>query len=229
MKIYFVRHGHPDYKTDCLTELGHKQAAAAAERLKDCGIERIYASTKGRAMQTAEHTAELLGQDIVPCDFMREIGWKSINDEPIPANGHPWAVAEILASEGKTLLSREWQKDEPYCRSIIVERAATVTEGVDAWLAELGYTREGELYRVTGENTDKTVAMFSHAGSSSIALSHIFNIPMPLFFGAFHMDFTSVTVVELSNEAGALFCPKLKLFNDAKHIEGITVGNVFGN
>lgn len=229
MKIYFVRHGHPDYKNDCLTELGHKQAAAAAERLKDCGIERIYASTKGRAMQTAEHTANLLGQDIVPCDFMRELAWASIDGEPILAKGHPWAVAAILASEGKTLLSREWQKDEPYCRSQIVERAATVTKGIDAWLAELGYTREGELYRVTGEDTDKTVAMFSHAGSSSIALSHIFNIPMPLFFAAFQLDFTSIAVVELSNTVGELFCPKLMLFNDAKHIEGITIENVFGN
>ena len=29
MIIYFVRHGHPDYKNDCLTELGKKQAEAA--------------------------------------------------------------------------------------------------------------------------------------------------------------------------------------------------------
>ena len=38
MRIIFVRHGHPNYVNDCLTELGHKHAAAAAERLKDEGI-----------------------------------------------------------------------------------------------------------------------------------------------------------------------------------------------
>ena len=38
MKIFFVRHGHPDYKNDCLTELGRKHAQAAAERLKNSGI-----------------------------------------------------------------------------------------------------------------------------------------------------------------------------------------------
>ena len=32
-------------------------------------------------------------------------------------------------------------------------------------LTELGYGREGEYYRVTGEDTDKVVAMFSHVGS----------------------------------------------------------------
>ena len=51
MKIYFVRHGHPDYKTDSLTELGKKQAQAAAERLKNCNIERVFASSKGRAVR----------------------------------------------------------------------------------------------------------------------------------------------------------------------------------
>lgn len=35
MKIYFIRHGHPNYKKDCLTELGHLQAAAAAIELSN--------------------------------------------------------------------------------------------------------------------------------------------------------------------------------------------------
>ena len=34
MILYFVRHGHPNYKHDCLTDLGKLQAAAAAERLR---------------------------------------------------------------------------------------------------------------------------------------------------------------------------------------------------
>jgi len=47
MKIVFVRHGHPDYHNDCLTELGHLQAEAAAQRLEQEGIEEIYSSTRG--------------------------------------------------------------------------------------------------------------------------------------------------------------------------------------
>lgn len=35
MRIIFVRHGHPDYKNDCLTPLGHEQAKAAAARLQN--------------------------------------------------------------------------------------------------------------------------------------------------------------------------------------------------
>ena len=41
MRIIFVRHGHPNYRKDCLTELGHLQAKAAAKRLKEEGIETI--------------------------------------------------------------------------------------------------------------------------------------------------------------------------------------------
>ena len=33
MRILFVRHGHPNYEKDCLTELGHLHAEAAAKRL----------------------------------------------------------------------------------------------------------------------------------------------------------------------------------------------------
>ena len=54
MRIVFVRHGHPNYEKDCLTELGHKQAQAAAERVANEGICEIYASTCGRAYETAQ-------------------------------------------------------------------------------------------------------------------------------------------------------------------------------
>ena len=111
MLIYFVRHGHPNYRLNCLTELGKKHAAAAAERLADAGIEKIYASTHGRATETAEYTANLLGLEIVPCEFMREISWKSLSDEPIPHNGGGgnYARGQGLENEGALL-------KKPTCR-----------------------------------------------------------------------------------------------------------------
>ena len=41
MRIVFVRHGHPNYKDDCLTELGHLHAEAAAKRLADESFDAI--------------------------------------------------------------------------------------------------------------------------------------------------------------------------------------------
>ena len=40
MRIVFVRHGHPNYKDDCLTELGHLHAKAAADRPKISSIDK---------------------------------------------------------------------------------------------------------------------------------------------------------------------------------------------
>ena len=213
MKIYFVRHGHPDYKKDCLTELGHKQAAAAAERLRDSGIERIYASTHGRALETAAYTAKILGLEVIPCDFIREIGWGPTGETPLPANGHPWTMSKNHVLNGETLADMNWRTNEDYVNNQAVDRIKIVTDGLDAWLASLGYVREGEYYRVTGEEVCKTVAMFSHGGASIAALTHMFNVPFPQACEALCMHFTAVTVVELSGEVGALAYPHLYLYD----------------
>ena len=227
MKIYFVRHGHPNYEKNCLTELGHKQAKAAAERLQNSGIEQVFSSPYGRALETAEYTAKMLGLEVNVCDFIREIAWGSIDGEPLLAHGHPWMVSKVFVEEGKTLLDSKWRQKEPYSRSKILESVDIVERGLDAWLLELGYQREGEYYRVVGENTDKTVAMFSHGGSSGIALSHMLNIPFPQFCGIFHLDYTSITVVELSNKVGGLCFPQVAVMNDARHIEGLESENLY--
>ena len=229
MKIYFVRHGHPDYKLDCLTEIGQPQAEKAAEYLSNKGIEAIYSSTSGRAVQTAEYTAKKLGLSVDSREFIREIGWKSIDDTPIVANGHPWKVSRHRISNNQTLLSVNWQENEPYCRSIIVDRVKTVVEGTDAWLAELGFMREGEFYRVSENVPYKTVAMFSHAGASSAAISHMLNIPFPQFCAAFKLNYVSNFVLELSGEAGELVYPQLVLLNDILYDDVSKPQNVYGN
>ena len=61
MRIVFVRHGDPDYAHDCLTEKGLIQARQAAVRLREEGIEEIWASPMGRAQQTAAAASEELG------------------------------------------------------------------------------------------------------------------------------------------------------------------------
>ena len=41
MLIYFVRHGHPNYKDDCLTELGKNQAALYGETMLNDAVCRL--------------------------------------------------------------------------------------------------------------------------------------------------------------------------------------------
>ena len=64
------------------------QAEACAKRLKGEGIQKIFSSTMGRAVDTAAHTAKELNLEVKSFDFIREIHWHSKTDEPIFKGGH---------------------------------------------------------------------------------------------------------------------------------------------
>ena len=229
MKIIFVRHGHPNYKDDCLTTLGHKHGEAVAERLSGEKIDKFYSSTCGRAVQTAEHIASRFGAEVEQLEFMREIAWRPIDpEETIDHNGHPWFVTEDMAAKGMPLTDSNWKEAYPFCRSKILASFDKVETGFDSWLAQFGYCREGDFYRIR-EAQDVTILLASHAGSSTVALSHILNIPPLVMFRSMAPNFTGITVVEFRGQEGNLIAPKLTMFNDARHREGLTEELVFDN
>lgn len=220
MKIILVRHGHPDYANDCLTELGHEQARLAALRLKAEGIGEIFSSSNNRAYETALHTAEQLSQQVSKLDFMREIKWGSSDGNEVYKDGHPWDTSLYAISLGYSLMDDSWTKLPPFCNNIVFSEIERVARQSDEWLAGLGYTREGANYRVTGENTDRTIALFSHGGSSSALLSRMLNLPFFYLCRAICPDFTAITVLSLSDEIGSLTTPMIELANDSRHIRG---------
>ena len=227
MRIIFVRHGHPDYAHDCLTELGRQHAAAAALRLQDEGIEAIYSSTHGRAMETASHLAEALHLPVTGCEFMREINWGSVDGEPLFADGHPWDTVDRMVAQGESLVDPDWQNSETFRRNRVEQCVEKVAAGTDAWLATLGYTREGLYYRA-GKDTKRTIAAFGHGGASTAILAHLFNLPFPFVTSTMGPDYTGITIVELPDAEGALVKPRLEMLNDTRHIRGLTVENYFG-
>ncbi len=220
MRIIFVRHGHPNYELDCLTTLGHKHGDAVAERLKSEPIEKIYSSTCGRAMETAEHIDQNFGLGVEGLEFMREIKWGSIDDSPVYEDGHPWMNSDYLVEQGKDLLDKTWRESEQYRNNKVVNASDTLAERFDEWLVGLGYTREGDYYRV-GKVRYGTIVLVSHGGASSAALAHFFNLPFPFVCSAICPDYTAVTVVTLSEKEGALIAPKFEIMNDARHIANI--------
>ena len=91
----------------------------------------------------------------------------------------------------------------------------------DEWLRTLGYEREGAFYRcVRPDNRQKTVALFSHGGSSAAAIGHILNLPFPYACGLFHLEFTGITIIRLDRNPGSRRLPCLELANDGRHIHG---------
>ncbi len=221
MRLIFVRHGEPDYAKDCVTEKGAKQAEYAAERLKDEGIEKIFSSTMGRAMQTAEPLAKLLGLPVNTFDYMREVKWGSIDGTPLFAGGHPWDIADEYARQGRDLTDPNWRQDPLFANNIVTAQVDMIGEKTDEWLLSLGYERCGLYYRCVREDNDQhTVVMFSHGGSSAAAMGHILNLPFPYACALFHLEFTGITVIRLNRNPGAISLPCLELANDSRHIKG---------
>ena len=221
MRIVFVRHGEPDYTHDCLTEQGKMQALAAAERLREEGIEEIFSSPLGRAAETAAATAELLKLPVKTLDYMRELHWGSTDGTPLPSDGHPWDLADLLAGEGWDLTNPGW-REHPYFRNNrVTENVDMVAQRTDEWLLSLGYERNGAFYRcVRPDDRQKTVALFSHGGSSAAAMGHILNLPFPYACGLFHLEFTGITIIRLDRNPGQQRLPCLELTNDGRHISG---------
>ena len=221
MRIAFVRHGEPDYARDCLTENGKIQAALAAERLREEGIEEIYSSPLGRAAETAAAASAALGLPVKTLDFMRELHWGDADGGEMPFGGHPWEIADELARQGTDLTDPNWRRHPYFARNRVTGEADAVAEKIDEWLAGLGYIREGLYYRYAREDGEqKTVALFSHGGSSAAAMAHILNLQFPYACALLHLEFTGITVIRLSRKPGEVTLPCMELCNDGRHIKG---------
>ena len=221
MRIVFVRHGYPDYKQDCLTDIGHLHAEAAAVRLADEPFKRIFSSTMGRAVETAEHIAAKHNLPVESFDFMREIKWGPIVGDALPhKNGYPWVVTNAMVKEGETLMDRNWMEEGPFANNSVKFLVQNIGEEFDKLLEGFGYVREGEYYRVV-KPCDDTIAMVSHGGSSSAALAHLFNLPFPFVCESVRALFTAITVVKIKGKEGELTSPRFEILNDARHIAPI--------
>jgi probable phosphoglycerate mutase len=228
MKIIFVRHGHPDYRKDCLTEIGHLHGKAVAERLRNEKIDRICSSSCGRARETAEHIAVYHDLPVETFDFIREIGWGSIDGTELYKNGHPWFTVDDMIENGESLHDPEFEKNPRFSNNKVIYDVKKISEGFDEWLLGLGYKREGEYYRVLRKN-DGNVVMVSHGGASSAALAHLFSLPFLLTLSIVRADYTAITIVSIDAEEGHLALPKFDMMNDSKHIQGIEAEKYFGN
>ena len=126
-------------------------------------------------------------------------------------------------------MSPTWRAEFPFAEDdVYLSSYDTVCTGIDGWLKELGFTREGEYYRV-GAVKHETVAMVSHGGASQIALAHMFNLPAPFVCRAICPNFTAITVVTLKGAEGDLVSPRVEIMNDARHIQGLEANAYFGN
>lgn len=222
MRIILIRHGDPNYEKDCLTELGHKQAEAAAKRLLIEEIDEIYSSPQGRAKETAEYFSKASGiKAIHILDFIREIRYGR-EGELYDDKWHPWKGADELMESGQNLQSENWREYPVYKDNFATIDADNIGKETDKWLAALGYVREGLYYRNNRQdNQQKTLAIFCHGGATSAFLAHVLNQTFPYMCALYHFSHTGISVLRFDKTPGSLAMPVLELANDDRHLRNV--------
>lgn len=224
MFLFFVRHGYPDYSRDCLTEYGKKQAQAVAERFSQKGLDKIYASTMGRATETAEFTAKKLGLKITGVDFAREdltgkeFGVTTENGEPV------WCFwdkryLKRFNSEEVRKLDNKWYDDPFFADGNFKSGTLRVKKAVKEFMEELGYRYDenNRAYTAIQHKYDR-VALFAHGGFSMIFTSCLLGIPYPVIATRFqHVGTSGITVFEIRDE-GEDIIPRIWQYGNDGHL-----------
>ena len=124
MEIYLVRHGETEIGDDhlypdnaSLTELGHRQADAACDALRDAGITHIFTSNLQRAKESAARVVEFTGLSPVALTGLDEVRIGDLRVAPIETikrrlyNGPP--VADFTEFNGES--TPEFEERIIYC------------------------------------------------------------------------------------------------------------------
>lgn len=238
MRLVFYRHGDPDYAIDNLTEQGKIEAELLARQIKSFGLDDIYVSPLGRAQATAEYSLKVLGRDdAVVCDWLKE--FPALFDPNVADEASRKAYATELKYNEKTNRYDKrivwdmlpsyygshpelfdvngWRDSDLVKASNMCEVYDYVVSSFDKLLADYGYERNGNIYKVK-ENNDKVLGFFCHFGITSVLLSHLWNVSpfVPMQFLA--MAPTSVTeVVTEEREKGIAIFRTLRI-GDTTHL-----------
>lgn len=223
MFLFLARHGRPDLMNDCLTREGKKQAKALAKRFSLLGLDKIYSSTMGRTMQTADFTAKRLGLEIEGLEFAREdLAWKEF---AVKSDGGTFSwcfwikkyIDEFNSEEVKNL-GYSWFESPLFKETKFKSGFLRVKEETIKFMNNLGYSYDEKTGTYTvKQHIYNKVAFFAHGGFSMIFLSCLLNIPYPIFATRFHMVSTSgVTVVHIA-DTGKNLTPRIFQYGNDSH------------
>lgn len=197
MIFYLVRHGKPDYEHNCLLPEGKVQAEAVGRRLSTVGMDRIYSSPYGRAIETAEPLAKKLGLpiNIEPWSYEVEDECKGLYPDGTWKH-HSRFPGTYFHQEGYQDLSlKEGLEKVDIFTDDFRARYRSLTDGIDDLLARNGYVRTEDGFYEPVRPNDDHVALFCHGGMMRILMAHIFHIPYHLLAGSVQTDFTGVTTL----------------------------------
>lgn len=218
MRLLIIRHGDPDYEKDSLTKKGWREAELLAERLAKLEIKDFYVSPLGRAKDTASLTLKKMNRTAAECEWLREFS---------PAIHRPDVTDRTKVAWD--WLPEDWTKEEAFFRRDLWSTQKVMQEGnvgpeyervvrhFDELLAEHGYVREGDIYRVERANRD-TLAFFCHFGLECVLLSHLMNVSPMMLWHHFCAAPSSVTTLYTEERRKGTASFRAAGFGDISHL-----------
>ena len=172
-----------------LTDHGHVQARALAQRLRPVRIDVMHVSPLTRCQQTAAPTTETTGRKATIVDDLRECSFGVLEN---------MSLEEALKEHGDKMV--EWFGAEDRCAPE-GETWNQVGERLMRWLNDAA-----ERYK------DRTVLAVTHGGPVLWLTRHITGAPHAAM-GVFEVDPCSITVIQQRNNTW-----RLRMFNDTTHL-----------
>lgn len=205
MRIVFVRHGQTVFNTESryqghtdsgLSELGKRQAAAAAERLKGERIAAVYSSDLSRASDTAEAIAAFHDLSVRTDERLRECAfgdWEGLT------------VTEI--ADRYPDLYENYRRDSVTFRAPNGERLEELQERVVCAVND-----------IVQRHPDDTVVVAVHGGPIRAFLCHALGAELAAF-RRIALANCGMTTLSLGSD-GRWF---LEVLNDTCHLDGLEV------
>lgn len=163
-KIIFVRHGQAEHNVlnmsssaldkHPLTDLGEKQAAAAAQKLLKENVDVVYTSPVLRARQTAEFFTKKANMEM------------RIDDRLIEITSGKWE--ETTQNDPRVKAERDAYKNLPIQERYVFKRGKTG----ESW-EDLDIRTESFIKDIIVKHPGKTIAVFSHQGTGSSMLKYL--------------------------------------------------------
>lgn len=234
MLFYYIRHGDPIYDPDSLTPLGKRQAEALGKRLATHGIDRIFASSSTRAIETARPTCEMVRKEMTVLDWCSEThAWRELTT--VTEEGKTtWCffhrpTMELMTSHEVRCLGREWYKHPAFAGTTYEQGMTRIQRECDALMLSLGYRHDLERNGYIVERTNnERVALFAHHGFGVAFLSCLLDIPYPEFAVRTDICHTGMTVINFQNHGGLMF-PKMLEFSSDSHLYREGLPTKYGN
>jgi len=201
VRIIFVRHGETVFNiesryqghTDAeLSELGRRQAAGVAERLKDEKIDAVYSSDLSRASETAQEVAKFHNLQVQTDERLRECAfgeWEGLNVREI---------AELYPE-----LYENYLRDSVTYRAPSGERLESLQARVVCAIND-----------IAERHPEDTVVAVVHGGPIRAFLCHALGTPLEAF-RKIKLDNCGLTALLLGSD-GTWF---LEALNDTSHLE----------